>query len=77
MVIGTVCIGSCKSNYHTITATTALILELVLQFEANKCLNTIDPFLVLEIVHVNIEMKTATGDISSFPGQAEVDLKLG
>jgi hypothetical protein len=38
---------------NTITATTALILELVLQFESNKCLNTIDPFLVLEIVHVN------------------------
>jgi hypothetical protein len=37
VVIGTVCIGSCKSNYHTITATTALILELVLQFESNKC----------------------------------------
>ena len=27
VVIGTDCIGSCKSNYHTITATTAPILE--------------------------------------------------
>jgi hypothetical protein len=26
VVIGTACIGSCKSNYHKITATTALIL---------------------------------------------------
>ena len=25
VVIGTDCIGSCKSNYHTITATTALL----------------------------------------------------
>jgi len=27
VVIGTDCIGSCKSNYHTITATTALLDE--------------------------------------------------
>jgi hypothetical protein len=28
VVISTDCIGSCKSNYHTITATTAPFLEL-------------------------------------------------
>jgi hypothetical protein len=28
VVIGTDCIGSCKSNYHTITAMTAPSLEL-------------------------------------------------
>ena len=29
VVIGTDCIGSCKSNYHSITATTAAIYNLV------------------------------------------------
>ena len=29
VVIGTGCIGSCKSNYHTITATTALIYTYI------------------------------------------------
>jgi hypothetical protein len=28
VVIGTHCIGSCKSNYHTITATTAPITKM-------------------------------------------------
>jgi hypothetical protein len=29
VVIDTDCIGSCKSNYHTITATTALLSKLI------------------------------------------------
>jgi len=32
VVIGTDCIGSCKSNYHTITATTALAIPRVHYF---------------------------------------------
>jgi predicted metal-binding protein len=42
-VIGTDCIGSCKSNYHTITATTApdrimtyLISELILSTKSSE-----------------------------------------
>ena len=31
VVIGTDCIGSCKSNYHTITATTSLFMDHELQ----------------------------------------------
>ena len=30
MAIGTDCIGSCKSNYHTITATTVPLIDLLL-----------------------------------------------
>jgi hypothetical protein len=47
------------------------MLGLVLQF-----LNTIDPSLKPEILPVNIKMKTATGEISSFLGQIAVELKL-
>ena len=38
VVIGTDCIGSCKSNYHTITATTALISLYINRVKKkNKC----------------------------------------
>ena len=36
VVIGTDCIGSCKSNYHTITATTAPCLSIRSQTKNNK-----------------------------------------
>ena len=39
-------------------------------------LNTIDPSLKPEILPVNIKMKTASGEISSFLGQIAVELKL-
>jgi hypothetical protein len=42
-----------------------------------KFLNTIDPSLKPEILPVNIKMKTATGEISSFLDQIAVELKLG
>ena len=31
LVIGTDCIGSCKSNYYTITTTTALVFQFIQQ----------------------------------------------
>ena len=31
VVIGTDCIGSCKSNYHAITTTTSLVMSLIQQ----------------------------------------------
>ena len=36
VVIGTGCIGSCKSNYHTITATTALISLITTSIHPKK-----------------------------------------
>jgi len=39
VVIGTDCIGSCKSNYHTITATTAPYINMQ-QFSVRKFKNT-------------------------------------
>jgi hypothetical protein len=44
---------------------------------SQKFLNTIDPSLKPEILPVNIKMKTATGEISSFLGHIAVELKLG
>ena len=32
VVIGTDCIGSCKSNYHTLTVTTALIFKFIKKY---------------------------------------------
>jgi hypothetical protein len=40
-------------------------------------LNPIDPSLKPEMLPVNIKMKTATGEISSFLGQIAFELKLG
>ena len=41
VVIGTDCIGSCKSNYHTITATTAPLSFFIADLnEINICSNT-------------------------------------
>ena len=59
MVIGTVCIGSCKSNYHTITAMTATLSLLYgsdifvswhwhIDFWRNKC------FLCYEIKIIKV-----------------------
>ena len=36
VVIGTDCIGSCKSNYHTITATTAPLLYRILKKQVHS-----------------------------------------
>jgi hypothetical protein len=44
---------------------------------SQKFLNAIDPSLKPEIIPVNIKMKTATGEISSFLGQIAVELKFG
>jgi hypothetical protein len=56
VVIGTDCIGSCKSNYHKITTSTLtplpncqdvnLILEVILQFQRCYCITIIIWFLV-------------------------------
>jgi hypothetical protein len=39
VVIGTDCIGSCKSNYHTFTATTARVSDVILHFHKCLCCN--------------------------------------
>jgi hypothetical protein len=36
VVIGTHCIGSCKSNYHTITTTTAHVARCITQLQEKK-----------------------------------------
>ena len=41
VVIGTDCIGNCKSNYHTITATTALLFWLAVRFASPANINSI------------------------------------
>jgi hypothetical protein len=49
VVIGTDCIGSCKSNYHTITATTApslhTIIATLLMNIYNKCMAVYSTFM--------------------------------
>ena len=48
VVIGTDCIGSCKSNYHMITATT-LFLELVI---------TACPYIILRYLNIDYYKRT-------------------
>ena len=57
VVIGTDCIGSCKSNYHTITTTTALIwyrhreMRKIISHEFHHFLNKTR---ILRVLHIAI-----------------------
>jgi predicted aspartyl protease len=62
----------CSKPISMLIDTGASVTILSQQF-----LNTIDPSLKPEIISVNIKMKSATGEISSFLGQIAVELKLG
>ena len=64
VVIGTDCIGSCKSNYHAITATT-LILKIICQFDVRH-------IRMWQIKAITSVVKVSMNSITSITGLAVI-----